>query len=216
MKPGDSSPCLHACYTPSIIRLTHIFFTTSHARICIRYYKSRVCVWTCNEIEGLYDKIIITTVPAIPEKNATRCCCWLRTCNNTDSNELTIFSSIALYYGDTLIPPNESSTKWWYPQVWGSNQYHRNDTHTGCVKSHSDYFRKNSMEQNSLSGYCQVSSSLQLHTLPIVVPCSWSTWVISWNYYRKFSTLPKSHSCRSRAHLHSFQPTSSLYWHLHY
>ena len=37
--------------------------TASHTRIRIRYYKSRVCVWTRNEIEGLYDEIIITIVP---------------------------------------------------------------------------------------------------------------------------------------------------------
>ena len=38
------------------------------------------CVWTCNGIDGSYDKIIITTR------------------NNTDGNKLVIFSSIAFYY----------------------------------------------------------------------------------------------------------------------
>ena len=33
--------------------------TASHAR----------CVWTCNEIEGSYDKIIITIVPSYTGKN---------------------------------------------------------------------------------------------------------------------------------------------------
>ena len=45
---------------------------TSHARICIRYYKSRACIWTCNEMEGLYDKFIITIVPSNTGRNITR------------------------------------------------------------------------------------------------------------------------------------------------
>ena len=58
---------LHAVYKRE---KKNFFFTTSHARIristtCpvrirIRYYKSRACICTCNEIEGSYDKIIIT------------------------------------------------------------------------------------------------------------------------------------------------------------
>ena len=72
--------------------------TTSHVR----------CVWACNEIEGLYDKIIITIVPRYTGKNITRLLplallLVLRTRNNTDGNKLMIFSSIALYYGDTYI-----------------------------------------------------------------------------------------------------------------
>ena len=31
----------------------------------------------------------------------------LRTRNNTDGNKLVIFSGIALYYGDTVKPPNK-------------------------------------------------------------------------------------------------------------
>ena len=70
--------------------------TTSHVR----------CVWTCNEIEGSYDKIIITILPSYTRKNITRLLplallLVLRTCNNTDGNKLVIFSGIALYYGDT-------------------------------------------------------------------------------------------------------------------
>ena len=56
----------------------------------------------CSEIEGLYDQ------PSYTGKNIT---CLLplafllvlRTRNNTDSNKIMIFSSIALYYGDTFI-----------------------------------------------------------------------------------------------------------------
>ena len=72
--------------------------TTSHVR----------CVWTCNEIEGSYDKIIITIVPSYTGKNITRLLplallLVLRTRNNTDGNKLVIFSGIALYYGDNYI-----------------------------------------------------------------------------------------------------------------
>ena len=66
-------------------------------------------IWTCNEVEGSYDKIIITIVPSYTRKNITTfvfllplaLLLVLRICNNTDSNKLVIFSSIALYYGDT-------------------------------------------------------------------------------------------------------------------
>ena len=72
--------------------------TTSH----VRY------VWTCNEIEGSYDKIIITIVPSYTGENITRLLplallLVLRTRNNTDGNKLVIFSGIALYYGDNYI-----------------------------------------------------------------------------------------------------------------
>ena len=72
--------------------------TASHAR----------CVWTCKEIEGSYDKIIITIVPSYTGKNITRLLplallLVLRTRNNTDGNKLVIFSGIALVYGDNYI-----------------------------------------------------------------------------------------------------------------
>ena len=72
--------------------------TTSHVR----------CVETCNEIEGSYNKIIITIVPSYTGKNITHLLLlalllMLRTRNNTDGNKLVIFSGIALYYGDTYI-----------------------------------------------------------------------------------------------------------------
>ena len=72
--------------------------TASHAR----------CVWTCNEIEGSYVKIIITIVPSYTGKNITRLLplallLVLRTRNNTDGNKLVIFSGIASYYGDNYI-----------------------------------------------------------------------------------------------------------------
>ena len=44
--------------------------TTSHAKISIRYCKSHKLRLTCNEIEGSYDKIIMTIVPNyITKKN---------------------------------------------------------------------------------------------------------------------------------------------------
>jgi len=62
----------------------------------------------CNEIEGSYDKIIITIVPSYTGKNIIRL--WplalllvLRTRNNTDGNKLVIFSGIAWYYCDNYI-----------------------------------------------------------------------------------------------------------------
>ena len=85
-----------------------VSFTTSHTRIRIsttgnvstriRYYKSRACVWTCNEIEGLYHKIIITIVPSYTRKKYHSLVAV-----GIDDNKLMIFSGIALYYGDTYI-----------------------------------------------------------------------------------------------------------------
>ena len=54
------------------------------------------CVRMCNEIEGLYDKIIITIVPSYTGKNITRLLSLalllvLCTRNNGDSNKLIIF-----------------------------------------------------------------------------------------------------------------------------
>ena len=62
----------------------------------------------CNEIKGLYDKIIVTIIPSYTGKNVTRLLplallLMLRTRNNTDGNKLVIFSGVALYYGDTYI-----------------------------------------------------------------------------------------------------------------
>ena len=62
----------------------------------------------CNEIEGSYDKIIITIVPSHTGKISLTCCHWhcsltLRTHNNTDRNKLMIFSSMALHYSDNYI-----------------------------------------------------------------------------------------------------------------
>ena len=94
------------CVWQIIIRLTHanvwesmgnpysctqvIFFTTSHTRIRIRYCHAH-WIWTCNEIKGSYDKIIITIVPSYIGKNITRLLpsvllLMLCTCNNANSN----------------------------------------------------------------------------------------------------------------------------------
>ena len=97
--------------------LQHIRISTaSHARIRIRYYKSRenpyqVLQVTCAASEhamGSYDKIIITIVPSCTGENITRLLplallLVLHTRNNTDGNKLVIFSGIALYYGDNYI-----------------------------------------------------------------------------------------------------------------
>ena len=62
----------------------------------------------CNEIEGSYDKILITVAPSYTRKNITSLLLlalllMLCTCNNIDGNKLVIFSGIDLYYGDTYI-----------------------------------------------------------------------------------------------------------------
>ena len=69
----------------------------------------------CNEIEGSYDKIIITIVPSYTGKNIMSLLLLalllvLHTRNNTDGNKLVIFSGIALYYGDTYILQYESTS----------------------------------------------------------------------------------------------------------
>ena len=92
--------------------------TASHAR----------CVWTCNEIEGSYDKII-TIVPSYTRKKnhcftGKNITCLLplplllvlHTRNNTDGNKLVIFSGIASYYGDNYIVTvfsRYSFVLWW-------------------------------------------------------------------------------------------------------
>ena len=72
--------------------------TASHVR----------CIWTCNEIEGSYYKIIITIVPSYTRKSITHLLplallLVLHTRNNTDGNKFVIFSGIAWYYGDNYI-----------------------------------------------------------------------------------------------------------------
>ena len=73
-------------------------------RIRIRYYKSCALRLNMHEIKGLYDKIIITIVQRyITRLLSLALLLVLHTHNNTDNNKLVIFSSIALYYGDTYI-----------------------------------------------------------------------------------------------------------------
>ena len=62
-------------------------------------------VWTCNEIEGSYDKIIITIVPSYTRKNITcllplALLLVLHTRNDTDDNKTR---DTALYYDDTYM-----------------------------------------------------------------------------------------------------------------
>ena len=98
------------------VTLEFVSGTASHA----------CCVWTCNEIESSYDKIIITIVPSYTRKNITRLLplpllLMLCTCNNTDGNKLVIFSGIASYI------------LWWYLY---SSLYQHLGPHppTHCVK----------------------------------------------------------------------------------
>ena len=109
---------------------------TQFIKSCIFYCKSRenpyqvlqVMCAACNEIEGSYDKIIITIVPSYTGKNITRLLLLalllvLCTHSNTDGNKLVIFSGIALYYGDTYILQtyNNGVLKWacdnWQPST---------------------------------------------------------------------------------------------------
>ena len=72
----------------------------------------------CNEIEGSYNKIIITIVPSCTGKKyhsfvvaigivtcagSVEGCQQLHGLHNTDGNKLIILFGIALYYGDTYI-----------------------------------------------------------------------------------------------------------------
>ena len=71
-------------------------------------YQVLQVTFICNEIEGSYDKIVITIVQWYTGKNIP-CLLLLAlllvrsTSNNTDGYKLVIFSGIALYYGDTSI-----------------------------------------------------------------------------------------------------------------
>ena len=100
-------PCmLHAVHKKPYFLLQVTRESISVCKSCENPYQ--VLQVTCNEIEGSYDKIIITIVPSYTGKNITRLLplallLVLRTCNNTDGNKLVIFSSIAWYYGDTYL-----------------------------------------------------------------------------------------------------------------
>ena len=90
--------------------------TTSHLR----------CVWMRNEIEGLYDKIIITIVQSYTGKNITRLLPLAlllvqHTRNNTDGNKLVVCSGIALYYGDNYCNESNHSNKIILSFFWRSN-----------------------------------------------------------------------------------------------
>ena len=91
----------------------HIFYCKSRENP-YQYYKSRKnksvsgtashahCVWTCNEIESAYDKIIITIVATkLYREKYPSLICWRWHC--TDGNKVLIFSGIASYYGDNYI-----------------------------------------------------------------------------------------------------------------
>ena len=84
---------LHAVYEkPYLIQVTweSVSGTASHTR----------WIWTCNEIEGPYDKIIITIVPSYTGKKSLVCCrlycysCCTLVTMSTATNE---------YYSDTYV-----------------------------------------------------------------------------------------------------------------
>ena len=83
----------------SVLQVTResISGTTSHMR----------GVGTCNEIEGSYDKIIISIVPSYTGKKYHSLVALALL--------LVIFSGIDLYYGDTYIVNNGTR---WLPMVW--------------------------------------------------------------------------------------------------
>ena len=66
---------------------------------------TRALVWTCNEIEGSYDEIIITIVPSYTgNKNIYHSFVAVGIVTRAaDGNKLVIFSNTALYYGDTYM-----------------------------------------------------------------------------------------------------------------
>ena len=76
---------------------------TSHARICVRYYKSRTLRLNVQGNQCLYDKIIITIVPTYTGKYHSFLANGKVThvCTCTDGNK--IFSGIAWYSGDTYV-----------------------------------------------------------------------------------------------------------------
>ena len=99
---------LHSAYKKAV------FFYCKSRENPYQYYKSRKnksvsgtashahCVWTCNEIEGSHDKIIITIVATkLYREKYPSLICWRWHCR--DGNKLLIFSGIPLYYGDNYI-----------------------------------------------------------------------------------------------------------------
>ena len=93
------------------------FFTTSHMRIHIRYYKShenpyQVLQVTCvrdlhlnmqiKSKAGSYDKIIITVAPSYTKKKISLIyCCWH--CYSCCALVTIQMATNSLYYGDTYI-----------------------------------------------------------------------------------------------------------------
>ena len=78
-----------------------------HWKSCDIPYQVLQVTCVCNEIEGSYDKIIITIVPSYTGKNITHLLSLvlllvLCTHNNTDGKKLVIFSGIASYCGETI------------------------------------------------------------------------------------------------------------------
>ena len=117
---------LHAVYKSRIFYCKSRENPYQYCKSC--YQVLQVTCTACNEIEGSYDKIIITIVPSYTGKNITHLLplallLMLRTHSNTDGNKLVIFSGIALYYGDTYILQtyNDGVLKWacdnWQPST---------------------------------------------------------------------------------------------------
>ena len=65
---GKSCSCVQLYFLLQFTWESVHISTASHMIIRIGYYKSRLYVWTCNEIEGSYDKIVITIVQRYTKK----------------------------------------------------------------------------------------------------------------------------------------------------
>ena len=66
------------------------------------------CIWTCNEIGGLYGKVVITIIPSYTGKNITHLLpltmlLLMHTVTTQTATNSWYFPNIALYYGDTYI-----------------------------------------------------------------------------------------------------------------
>ena len=123
-------------------------FTTSHVRLCISTTSHVHCIWVCIEIEGSYDKIIITIVTSYTGENVTRLLplallLVLCTRKNTDGNKLVVFSNIhvALYYGDT----------WLYRIIYTQLHFLRSQTVwiASCVVDHVSLVRAFAINQTA-------------------------------------------------------------------
>ena len=136
------------------------------------------CLWTCNEIEGSYDK---NHYHHSTEQ-------YLRTRNNTDGNKLVIFSGITLYYGDTYSI---------YLKNWYSKESVSTEDRTWV--SQSLIYRNLARLTAFILAVEKVGESIclcRLHASPLA--CTIPTGVLC-------SEATKLGSCCSKEELHSYQ-----------